>query len=151
RPQLNLPADIRLFLRLDEPISIGESAAGDQIVATLEKAVTSGAVVLPKGTRVLGRIRRLEQHFRSPGSILVGLQFFAAEAADGRITFSARLTGPRGTPDVIRVLNNKPQIEHGAAGLDIEDDGTGTGVGIFRVPGKSLRLQRGFSTLWKTQ
>jgi hypothetical protein len=151
QPQIVLPAGIALALRLEQPISIGESAAGDPIVARLDKAVTSAGVALPKGTRVLGRIRRLEQHFISPASILVGLQFFAAEGPAGRITLNARLTGPRARPDVTRVVNGKVEIEPGAAGVDIEDDGESTGVGSFRVPGKELRLQRGFRTLWKTQ
>jgi hypothetical protein len=151
RPQRALPADVVLVLRLERPILIGESAAGDQVVARLDKAVTSDSVLLPKGTRVLGRIRRLEQHLSSPASILVGLQFFAAEVPDGLIMFSARLTGPRATPDVIQVLNNRLEIVRGAAGLDIENDGTMTGVGSFRVPGKELRVERGFRTLWKTQ
>jgi hypothetical protein len=37
------------------------------------------------------------------------------------------------------------------AGLDIEDDGTRTGVGSFRVSGKKPRVDRGFRTVWKTQ
>jgi hypothetical protein len=151
QPEQELPAGVSLVLRLDQPISIGESAAGDPIVAILDKAVTKGSVALPKGTRVLGRIRRLEQYFSPSASILVGLQFFAAEAPGGRITFSARLTGPQASPDVTRVVNNKPEIQLGLEGLDIEDDGTGTGVGRFRVPGKKLRLQRGFRTFWRTQ
>jgi hypothetical protein len=150
-PQTALSAGVSLVLRMEQGISLRESAAGDPIVATLDKAVTSGAVLLPKGTRVLGRIRRLEQYFTSPVSILVGLEFFAAEGPGGRVTFSARLTGPQGTPDVIRMVNNKPEIERGAAGLDIEDDGSGTGVGRFRVAGKELRIERGFRTYWKTQ
>jgi hypothetical protein len=48
-------------------------------------------------------------------------------------------------------VNNIPEVLHGAEGLDIEDDGTSTGVGSFRVRGKELRLQRGFRTLWKTK
>jgi hypothetical protein len=113
--------------------------------------VTSGAMLLPKGTRILGRIRRLEQHFTSPASILVGLQFFAAELPDGRIKFSARLTGPRATPDVIRYVRERQEIERGAPGLDIEDDEAAAGIGRFRVQGKEHRLQRGFRTYWKTQ
>jgi hypothetical protein len=151
RRQQTLPAGVAPALRLEQPISIGESAAGDQIAARLDKAVTAGAVLLPRGTRVLGRIRRLEQHFGSPASILVGLQFFAAETPEGRIPFSARLTGPRGIPDEIRAVRDRLEIVHGLEGLDIEDDGASTGVGRFRVSGKDLRLQRGFRTLWKTQ
>jgi hypothetical protein len=153
RPRFDraLPADLALVLRLEQPISVVESAAGDQIVARLDKPVDAGSVVLPKGTRVLGRIRRLEQHLTSPPSILIGLQFFAAESRDGLLTFSARLTGPRSTPDTIKVVNTRFESVPGAAGLDIQDDGTRTGVGSFRVPGKELRLGRGLRTVWKTQ
>jgi len=150
-PQPELPAGVALVLRLDQPISIAESAAGDQIVGRLDKSVTSRSVSLPKGTRVLGRIRRLEQHFSSPVSSLISLQFFAAELPGRRITFSAHLTGPRATPDVVKVVGDRLEMESGEMGLDIEDDGTSTGVGTFRVHGKEPRLRRGFRTLWKTQ
>jgi hypothetical protein len=150
-PQRALPADVELALRLEEPISITKSMAGDQIAARLDKAVHAGGVLLPKGTRVLGRIRRLEQHLSSPPSILVGLQFFAAEAPDGLVAFSARLTGPRASPDVIKVVNNRMESVPGTVGLNIEEDGRRPGLGSFRVPGKELRVERGFRTVWKTQ
>lgn len=149
--QRTLPADVVLVLRLERPIPVGDSAAGDQIVARLDNAVNSPGILLPKGTRVLGRIRRLEQHLSSPSSTLVGLQFFAAEAPDGPVLFSARLIGPRSTPGVTRVVNNQLEIQPGVAGLNIEDDGTRTGVGIFGIPGKELRVERGLRMLWKTQ
>ena len=43
------------------------------------------------------------------------------------------------------------EIWPGNKGLDIEDDGVGSGVGTFRVYGKMLYLPRGFRTVWKTQ
>jgi hypothetical protein len=153
RPQARraMPADATLTLRLERTISAGESAAGDPIAARLDKAVNAGTILLPKGTRVLGRIRRLEQHLSSSPSILVGLQFFAAQTPDGLVSFSARLMGPRATPEVSQVVNNRWEIVPGAAGLDIEDDGTNTGVGSFRIAGKELRVERGFRTVWKTK
>ncbi|HTA71798.1 MAG TPA: hypothetical protein VK776_26130 [Bryobacteraceae bacterium] len=146
-----VPADVVLVLRLEQPISVAESAAGDPIEARLDKAVKAGGVLLPKGTRVHGRIRRLEQHLNSPASILVGLQFFAAETPGGFITFSARLTGPRATPGTMQVFNNRFESVPGAVGLDIQDDGAKTGVGSFRVPGQKLPIGRDFRTVWKTQ
>jgi hypothetical protein len=162
RPQQALPSHVTLVLRLEQPISVDESAAGDQIVARLDKAVKAGSLLLPKGTRVLGRIRRLEQHLSSPPSILVGLQFFGAEAPEGLLTFSSRLTGPPALPGtapaVDGVFENVPgaggvdnENAPSTAGLDIEDDGTGTGVGSFRVSGKKLRIGRAFRTVWETQ
>ena len=150
--QVTVPPGTTLILRLNEPISDRESAAGDQIVAVLQKAVMAGPVRLPKGTRVLGRTRRLEQHLSQHAWTLVGLEFFAAETPMGRVTFSARLTGPRAGPDVVTSgdLNHGPEVVHNV-GLDIDDDGRGTGVGTFRIDGKELHIARGFRTIWKTQ
>jgi hypothetical protein len=153
RPQapVKLPSGIALVVRLEQPVSIGESAAGDELVARLDKAVNSGSVSLPKGTPVLGRIRHLEEHFSSPPSNLIGFQFFAAQPPGGRITFSARLTGPRATEAVVRDMGDRLEVDNGSAGLDIENDGRSTGVGTFRVPGKTRNLPRGFRTVWETQ
>jgi len=150
-PRLELPANIALVLRLDQAISIRDAAAGDPVVARLDKEVISGAVTLPRGTRIIGRIRRLEQHFQGSAPALVALQFFVAETPAGSVNFSARLTGPRGTPDKINVIGDKPQLTGGVAGLEIEDDGRRTGVGSFRVKGTESSLPRGFRTVWETR
>ncbi len=113
--------------------------------------MTSGAVSLPRGTRVNGRIRRLEQHFQGKAPTLVALQFFAAETPGGSVNFSARLTGPRGTADKVNVIRNKPEMVSGTAGLEIEDEARSTGVGSFRVNGKELSLPRGFRMIWETR
>ena len=146
-----LPAGVTLPLRLEQPISFGESAVGDDVQARLDKAVRLGSMLLPKGTLVLGRIRRLEQHFSKPVSNLIGLQFFAAQTPGGRIIFSARLIGPRAIEEVVRVVGDKRGVERGVGGIAIEDSGTSTGIGTFRVPARDRRLLRGFHTIWETR
>jgi hypothetical protein len=44
-----LPADVQMYLRLNQPISSEESAAGDPITARLDKAVKAGDIHLPSG------------------------------------------------------------------------------------------------------
>jgi hypothetical protein len=156
RPQIQvdqrpLPAGLKLSLLLDQAISTADSAAGDEIVALLEAQVVSGGVPLAKGTRVLGRIRRLEQYLSPIPYYVVGLQFFAAETPAGRIPFNARLTGPLPTPDRVSNPGATPRYEPGAKGLDIEDSGLLTGIGTFLVKDKNLSLPRGFRTQWETQ
>jgi hypothetical protein len=151
-PNSHLPAGVPLDLRLDQPIIIGSSAAGDELVARLDKAVKAGGVSLRKGTLVFGRIRRLEQHLTKPGSNLIGLQFFAAQTPREHITFSTKLTGPRAVEEVARIATQyKVEIMSAVVGLDIADDGTETGIGTFRIPAKQLRLPRGFHTVWETK
>ena len=152
RPHPELPAGVQLSLRLDQPVMIGDSAAGDELVARLDKAVKAGAVSLPKGTLVFGRIRRLEQHPLKPASNVIGLQFFAAQAPEGRIPFSAKLIGPRSIEDVARIAGNyKVDVMSPVVGLDITDDGANTGIGTFRIPLKQLALPSGFQTVWETR
>jgi hypothetical protein len=152
-PEKHLPAGVGLQLRLEQPITIAESAAGDEIVARLDKAVRSGSILLPKGTPVLGRIRRLEQHFSPSPSYLIALEFFTAELPVGQITFSARLTGPVATPQtvVVRDFTGQTELRPGTDGLEIEEDGARTGVGRFRVRRKDIHIPRGFRTFWITQ
>ena len=157
RKELKLPGDVTLALKMDGPITMEESAAGDEIVAVLDKPVKSGDILLAKGTRVLGRIRRLERYsrarqFGSPGAMtMVALEFYAVDSREGLIRFKARLTGPvaMATERISRLRG--PEFTTGEEGLDIVDDGASSGVGRFRVPGKNLRLARGFRTLWKTE
>ena len=152
-----MPADVTLALKMDGPITMEESAAGDEIVAVLDKPVKSGDILLAKGARVLGRIRRLERYsrarqFGSPGAVtMVALEFYAVDSREGLIRFKARLTGPvaMATERISRLRG--PEFTTGEEGLDIVDDGASSGVGRFRVPGKNLRLARGFRTLWKTE
>ena len=146
----HLPAGVTLPLHLEQPISIGKSAVGDEVEARLDKAVRSGSLLLPKGTLLLGRIWRLEQHFTKPVYNLIGLQFFVAETPGARSTFNARLIGPRAIDQVVKVIGDKLEVESSVAGLNIEDDRMSTGIGTFRLPGKILRLQNGFRTIWKS-
>jgi hypothetical protein len=149
--QRELPAGVALAIRLERPISIRESAVGDELVARLDKAETAGGVSLAKGTPVLGRIRRLEQHLSSPALNLIGLEFFALQLSGGRVPFSARLIGPRATRDEVKTVGNRLEIVPGTPGLDIEDDGTSTGIGSFRLQGKDVFLPPGFRTSWETR
>jgi hypothetical protein len=150
-PTLKLPPGVPLVLSIERAILLEEAAAGDPIYARLDKAVRSGNVNIPKGARVEGRIRRLEQYLSRPASIRVGLEFFEVDAADRAVAFRARLVGPRATPIVImQTFDGRGANMSGALGLDIEDEGAETGVGIFRVPGKHHRLER-FRMVWETE
>jgi hypothetical protein len=150
--EMRLPGDVTLVLKLSEPVTAESSAAGDPVVAVLDKSVRAGEIRLPKGTQVLGRIRRLERHSQSrQESTEVAMEFFAAEAPEGRIHFKVRLTGPESTPGTVKNTLAGAEFVSGTDGLEIMDDGAGSGVGRFRVSGKNVRLERGFLTIWKTE
>jgi hypothetical protein len=152
RDDLKLPANLTLTLKLDRPITTEDSAAGDEITAVLDKPVKSGDIRLEKGARVLGRIRRLEQHSKTREPMtMVAMEFYAVDAPQGRIRIKVRLTGPVAVPGQALETPAGLQFSPGTVGLDIVDAGASTGVGRFQVPGKNLHLARGFRTVWKTE
>jgi hypothetical protein len=152
RDVLKLPANLTLTLKLDRPITTEDSAAGDEITAVLDKPVKSGDIRLEKGARVLGRIRRLEQHSKTREPMtMVAMEFYAVDAPQGRIRIKVRLTGPVAVPGQALETPAGLQFSPGTVGLDIVDAGASTGVGRFQVPGKNLHLARGFRTVWKTE
>jgi hypothetical protein len=152
RKDLELPADVTLVLKLAGPITTEESAAGDEITAVLDKPLRTGNIQLARGAKVLGRIRRLEQHAKAHEAMtLVALEFYAVDSPEGRMRFKARLTGPVAQPGQILSTLHGPEFTSGTEGLDIVDEGASTGVGRFRVAGKRVRLDRGFRTVWKTE
>lgn len=133
--EIEFPAGLSLELRLRDEIDSEKSFVGDPVSAVVHSDVRrDGAVVVPKGARVLGRITRLQ---RGPGPrahFIVGLRFFTVEFDGGRGRFLARLeeAGPT-------FLSN----------LSLED--ASPGHGVLMVNGTRVRLRPGFRMIWRTE
>ncbi len=77
-PEIRLPRGAELTLQLTEVIDTGKAAVGDVVHAALHSDLkVRGQVLLPKGTKVTGRIVRLE---RAPDFTVLGLIFDEAES-----------------------------------------------------------------------
>ena len=146
-----LSAGVTLSLRLDQPISFGESAVGDELEARLDTKRLGWACCCQRALCCSVGFAVLSSISSKPVSNLIGLQFFVAQTPGGRITFSTRLIGPRRAIEVVRVVGDNRGVESGVAGLDIEDSGTNTGIGTFWVRGKDLHSPAGFRTIWETR
>jgi hypothetical protein len=147
-----VPAFLPIALDLTTPISDGD-AVGTLIEARVSDAVLhKGKIVVPKGSVVHGRIRRLERF--KQGIFIVGLEFTEVEVGGDLLPFYA---------DFLRTDKNpRIQVEHTERVLVPErskiqvKEETITlpelpGVASFFVSGTTFTLPRGFHMVWRTR
>ena len=117
-------------------------------------------VLIPNGSLVRGRVRRLEWNDDKGGYYVVGLEFTEIEAAGTRYRFFADLEGTDALPGIRQVLRSRlPREKSSVSGspdmvftsdeiLSLPDL---PGVGSFFVQAKRLELPAGFRMTWKTR
>ena len=117
------------------------------------------SVLIPDGSPVRGRVRRLEWNDEKGGYYIVGLEFTEIEAAGTRYRFFADLVDTDRLPglrDTIRTL--KRETTTFLNGGEMTRDSSDVlflpdlpGVGSFFVQAPRLDLPPGFRTTWKTR
>lgn len=138
-----LPAGLEVILALEEEVVHGQSAVGDAIQARLKADLRSGKeILIRKGALAKGRIIELSRH-ENPDCYTVSFQM--DEIAGGGKIAALRLrmlrTEPFSAPD--------RQVYRSAGGGYFEYPVPARGG--FTWFKSSLRLGRGFVTIWETQ
>jgi hypothetical protein len=157
-----LPAGLRLSLELDESINEGTTSEGDLIAAHLtQDAVWKKKVLVPKGTIVKGRLRRLEKYARPRPHYIVGFEFSEMELEGKRASFTCFLTKIGGAAPATSLVTSRQttQSYDTAAGREIRTQtsfqeilsGEIPGVGTFVIEGSRLRLEKGLRMEWRTE
>jgi len=93
RARVALPLWLPVTLALQDPIDSGLAATGDPVSARVVKPVLkagSKEVLIPAGTIVHGRIRRMEHHFVPEPYFLVSMAFNRMELQGSLAPFAAR-------------------------------------------------------------
>jgi len=147
-----VPAFLPIAVSLTTPISDGD-AVGTLIEArVLDDVLHKGKIVVPKGSVVHGRIRRLERF--KQGIFIVGLEFTEVEVGGDLLPFYA---------DFLRTDKNpRIQAQHSGRVLVPERSGIHVkeetitlpelpGVASFFVSGTTFTLPRGFHMVWRTR
>ena len=151
-----VPALLAVTVELDTSIS-----AGDIIGKVIEGRVSSdvrhkGAVLIPNGSPVRGRLRRLDQSDLKPGYFVVGIEFNEIEIHGAAARFYAdllRLDRRGGIQQALSRQIVRPLFPAGLGPSAIETIHLPEipGVAAFFVPGKTLALPQGFWTVWRTR
>jgi hypothetical protein len=133
---------IKLATRITEKTSVGALIEGVVEGNVLRKK----RVLIPDGSPVRGRVRRLEWYDEKGGYYIVGLEFTDIEAAGTRFRFFADLVDTDRLPGLrqnIRVLKRDPTEV-----LILPDL---PGVGSFFVQARRFDLPPGVRMTWKTR
>jgi hypothetical protein len=155
-----LPPGLPIAVKLSSQIS-ADTTVGSLIEGVVESNVTvKRDVVVPAGSRVRGRIRRLERYAEPFPYFVVGLEFTEVEVQGIRRLFYADLTSIESAPSVERFLttsNTTERVENGFGGMSSRQHQERIalydlpGVATFFWKGSRLELPRGFRTEWKTR
>ena len=155
-----LPAGLPITVKLSTQFS-ADTVVGTLIEGAVERNVmVKSGVVVPAGSRVRGRIRRLERYAEPFPYFVVGIEYTEVEVQGIRRLFYADLTSIDPTPGLERFLitrNTTEQINDPFGGVSsgqIQERLTLydlPGVATFFLKRSRLDLPRGFRTEWKTR
>jgi hypothetical protein len=148
-----IEANTELHAALDTPLSTKTSKAGDRFTATVSDPVrgSSGAIVIPAGSRVEGEVAEAEQGkavaaLRGKGKL--SLRFRDIVLPNGQtLPLTATLVSVNSTNGKnTKKADEEGQVQSGTQGKDVAKDvGIGAGVGtvaglIFGSPLKGLAI-----------
>jgi len=155
-----LPAGLRITVKLRNGIS-GDSAVGALIDGAVDGNVTvKHKVVIATGSRVLGRIRRLERYSDPFPYFVVALEFTEAELHGIRYRFYAdpvNVEHIAGVEDLLSIPHATETRGLMGSGSSITSKSDTMwlpdlpGVTTFFFKGRTLDLPQGFRTTWKTR
>ncbi|MEX2300317.1 MAG: hypothetical protein WD733_05240 [Bryobacterales bacterium] len=160
--EFSLPAKTSLTVRLDAEINSESSVAGDRIQATLASEVKRDGVVLaPKGSLLIGRIRRLERFTDPKNHFIVGIEFTELQTPNRRARVAAELVHVTRFGGLVdRFGEERVNYQRQGGGLagqglertTVESYGTASlpGTSELYVQASRLRIPRGLRMVWRT-
>lgn len=157
--EFQVPDGLEVLVHLAQAIDSKRATVGDRITAIFDAPVHhQGAVLIPKGALLEGRLRRLERYNSPQPHYLVGLEFSAIEFAGKRARFTGELVGLPLIPGLARVLStSKTTTTNFGIGGSILTSTTQSeipfqipGVGTFFMDGRAFRLAQGMQMTWRT-
>jgi hypothetical protein len=153
-----LPA-LQVVIKLSTGIT-EKTAVGALIEGVVEgNVLRKKSVLIPDGSPVRGRVRRLEWNDEKGGYYIVGLEFTDIEAVGTRYRFFADLVDTDRLPGLHQTIQtfkqetttfpNGGRVTHDSSEVLFLPDLPG--VGTFYVQARRLDLPPGFRTTWKTR
>jgi hypothetical protein len=156
------PAEISSALPggMTVPITLVTAVGSDSTVGTrLDGRISSdalfkGKVVIPAGSLVHGRIRRLEHYSEAGGYFAVGLEFTEVETPGALLRFYADLQSATGASDLAWTISDQSPVrapQGWQPGIETIRLPNLPGVGSFFIRGSKFSLPAGFKMQWKTR
>ena len=148
-----IPAFLEVTVLLTTPVS-GKDSVGTLIEGKISGNVAhKGKVVVPDGSAVHGRIRRLE-HYPDRGVFGVGLELTEVESRGEWLPFYADLLRVDKDPRIQLELSRRVFVRR-RSGVEVVDEAITLlelpGVASFFVKGENFTLPAGFRLVWRTR
>ncbi len=155
KPIESVPALLQVTVQLTSTIT-----DRDTVGTLIEGAVSGdvlrrGKIVIPDGSVVHGRIRRLERRYREGSDFIVGIEFTDVEVSGQPLRFYADLLRMDKNPAIrpalaesVIVRTSRGQYAPGTANITLPEL---PGVASFFVSGTTFRLPPGLHTVWRTR
>jgi hypothetical protein len=150
-----VPPFLLTTVQLTKPIT-DKDAVGELIEARVSgDVVQKGKIVIPSGSLVRGRIRRLERYRgKQSADFIVGLEFTEVEVSGGPLRFYADLLSMDKRPGIRQSLSEQVLVTTGA-GVEAKTQLITLpelpGVASFFIQGKTFSVPVGFRTVWRTR
>ncbi|MBI5084300.1 MAG: hypothetical protein HZB13_06855 [Acidobacteria bacterium] len=160
----DVPAGLTLSMQLESEVDSSKSRVGDLLEARLTAdAELRKKVIIPKGAKIRGRLRRLEKSSEGTPHFVVGLEFAEIEFAPKRGLFFGRLQSMDQVAGLRWMLSSSSQKADRLSGGSLMQGTTVNtthtenryvqdlpGVGTFFMTGTQFRLPRGLKMIWQT-
>ena len=147
-----LPVTVRLTTSITDKETVGTLIEGE----IADDVRRKGKIVLPRGSAVRGRIRRLER-FENDRYFVVGLEFTEVKANDESLRFYADLLSIDKIPGIRATLSKQVFVHRAPSGTGYDPAIEKItlqelpGVASFFVQGATFTLPAGFRTFWRTR
>ena len=151
--EISLPAGLAVELQLETPVDSEQSYVGDPVTAVVTGNVKKdGAIVIPKGAQVHGRITRLERVSHGDALVNIGLRFHILQFRGSTAPFRAMLEHVGSFFDAreMKVVRGMQQTPGVPGPVFVQDSTLPPGTFLFQARGVRLNLPKGFRTLWRT-
>ncbi len=158
--EISLPARISVPIKLKTEIDSGQALAGDLVEGIIDADLKDRQILLvPKGSLITGRLRRMEKYSDPSPYFLVSIEFDDIEFP----THHARFFGTFKSLEsdvpgfgwfVAWAKSTNKTLDHDTlytTTRETEHLPDVPGVGIFFMQGSSFRLPRGMRMVWQTQ
>jgi len=159
--EISLPVGLRVPIKLKSQIDSAKAVVGDPIEGIIDGDLSDRQVLLvPKGSLITGRLRRMEKYSDSSPHFLVGIEFDDIDFPGHHARFFGSFKSLESeVPGFIWFLSSAsstktPLVGGGASyttNRETEHLPDVPGVGMFFMQGSAFRLPLGMRMVWQTQ
>lgn len=153
-PSSAIPAGLRMEVAFDEELDLRAVTAGQPFRALLVEPLLApgGARIAPEGSRIHGRITRIELFAAPANRYEAVLELEAIEAGGGTLPLKAQLRDSGSGSGAIRQQREfMPVFDKKRAGrFDVLATGSGRGLGTLYWDARQPRIRKGYRTIWRT-